>query len=86
MDRLVDRALDRSDDIHDAAGQTAEAITAFRHTDPSLSGHTYTGHAAHDYPQPPGQPTCDMAGSIVVMTVAALAGLRYLAEHQRKGV
>jgi hypothetical protein len=35
MDRLLDRALDRPDDIHDAAGQTAESITAFRHPDHS---------------------------------------------------
>jgi hypothetical protein len=85
LDRLLDRAVDRADDIHDAAGENAEAINAFRHPDPALSGHqVYTGHVAHDHPQPQGQPMNDMIGSTVVVTVAALAGIRRWMEHQRK--
>jgi hypothetical protein len=85
LDRLLDRAVDRADDIHDAAGENAEAITAFRHPDPALSAHqAYTGHAARDHPQPQGPPVNDMVGSTVVVTVAALAGIRRWMEHQRK--
>jgi hypothetical protein len=85
LDRLLDRALDRADDIHDAAGENAEAITAFRHPDSALPAHqAYTGHAGRDHPQPQGQPVNDMVGSTVVVTVAALAGIRLWLEHRRK--
>ncbi len=85
LDRMLDRALDRADDIHDSAGETAEAITAFRHPDPALSAHqAYAGHVTHDHPQPQGPPVNDMVGSTVVVAVAALAGLRHWIEHGRK--
>jgi hypothetical protein len=85
MDLFVDNALDRVDDIHDAAGDGAQTIQDFRQPGPAPGAHHgYVVHDVYTSQVPPGLAVNDVAGSVAVMAVAVLAGANSLAHHFRR--
>jgi hypothetical protein len=74
-------------DIRDSAGEIGDTAKDFEQRGPSGPAHAgYTGHGPEYTSQPaPGVPASDIAGSVAVVLVGALAGVHYLAQrHHRK--
>ena len=85
LDRLLDGMVDGADDLHDASGNTAEAIDQIFRGGGTPSGHnTYTGHQGHDQPQPLGTTANDAVGANVILLAAAATGVRHMIVHHRR--
>jgi hypothetical protein len=87
LDRLTAKSMEMVSDIRDSTGQFAETVQNFRQRGPSSPAHAgYTGHGPEYASQPtPGVPVSDIAGSVAVVLVGALAGAQHLAQrHHRK--
>jgi hypothetical protein len=86
LDRLLRKATEGADDVHDAVGSTAEAVHDFNLRDPGLgSGHAYEGHAAYEPAPPAGPVFSDLVGGTALVGVALLTGARRWLRDRHEG-
>ena len=86
LDRLLRKATEGADDLHDAVANTAESVHDFNlpGSAPS-SGHAYEGHAAYE-PTPPTSPGfSDLVGGTALVGVAIVTGAQQWFRDRRKG-
>jgi hypothetical protein len=86
LDRLLKRANEDPDDLRDTISNTAETLHDLRlpGSGPS-SGHAYEGHPVHESAPPAGPAFSDLTGSVVLVGVALLTGIRHVVRQRSKG-
>jgi hypothetical protein len=86
LDRLLRKATEGADDVHDAVGSTAEAVHDFNLRDPGPgSGHAHEGHAAYEPAPPAGPVFSDLVGGTALVGVALLTGARRWLRDRHEG-
>jgi hypothetical protein len=85
IDKLLRRANESADDLHDTVTNAGETLhdLLLPGSGPG-SGHAYEGHPVHDATPQVGTPFSDLTGSAVIIGVAVLTGIRYLARQLTK--
>lgn len=86
LDKLLAKAVEGADDLHDGVGNMAESVFDFRQSPHGPAGELvgHQGHVGHE-PQPPDAPgISDAVGSAVIVGVTALTFARHWFGHHRK--
>jgi hypothetical protein len=84
LDRLLKKATEGADDLHDGVGNAAEAVYDFN-LHPPGGGHALEGHPVYEPHAPDGPAVTDIVGGVTLVGVAVLAGARHWLSDRRKG-
>jgi hypothetical protein len=86
LDRLLNKATEGADDLHDAVGNAAETVHDLRLPGPAPGGgHVHEVHPVQEPAPPAGPAVSDLFGSVALAGVALLTGIRYGVRHFGKG-
>jgi hypothetical protein len=86
LDRLLNKATEGADDLHDTVGNAAETVHDLRLPGPAPGGgHVHEVHPVQEPAPSAGPAVSDLFGSAALVGVALLTGIRYGARHFGKG-